>query len=72
MGSDIAEAAMFRILKKSGAERVSSESAIELRDILEEIAAKISKNAVDMASHAKRKTVKADDVKLAARMYSQS
>jgi len=72
VGSDIAQSAMYRILKKSGAERISEESAIELRDVLEEIASKISKNAVDMASHAKRKTVKADDVKLAARMYTQS
>ena len=54
---------MYRILKKSGAERVSDESADELRRIIEEIAEDIAKNAVDMASHAGRKTIKAEDVK---------
>ncbi len=58
---------MYRILKKSGAERVSDESANELRRIVEDIATEIAKNAVDMSKHAKRKTVKAEDVKLASK-----
>jgi histone H3/H4 len=60
---------MYRILKKSGAERVSDESADELRQILEELAEDIAKSAVDMASHAGRKTVKAEDVKLASKPF---
>ncbi len=60
---------MYRILKKSGAERVSDESADELRRILEELAEDIGKSAVDMASHAGRKTVKAEDVKLASKPF---
>ena len=62
---------MYRILKKSGAERVSDESAIELRRVVEEIAEAIAKNAVDMSSHAGRKTVKAEDVKLASKPFNK-
>ena len=63
--------AMYRILKKAGAERVSDESADELRRTIESIAEDIAKNAVDMASHAGRKTVKGEDVKLASKPFSK-
>ena len=65
--SDLGVSAMYRILKKAGAERVSDESADELRRILEDIAIEIAKNAVEMSKHAGRKTVKAEDVKLASK-----
>ncbi len=67
--SELGLSAMYRILKKSGAERVSDESADELRRIVEDIATEIAKNAVDMSKHAKRKTVKAEDVKLASKPF---
>ncbi len=69
--SELGLSAMYRILKKSGAERVSDESADELRRIIEDIATEIAKNAVDMAKHAKRKTVKAEDVKLASKSLTK-
>ena len=69
--SELGLSAMYRILKKSGAERVSDESADELRRIIEEIAAVIAANAVDMASHAGRKTVKAEDVKLGSKPFTK-
>ena len=65
--SDLGVSAMYRILKKAGADRVSDESAEELRRVLEKIAVEIAKNAVDMSKHAGRKTVKAEDVKLASK-----
>lgn len=58
--------AMYRILKKSGASRVSSGAAEELRRITEEAAMAAAGEAVRMAAHAKRKTVMAEDVKAAA------
>ena len=69
--SEFGLSAMYRILKKSGAERVSDESADELRRILEEIGVVIAKNAVDMSGHAGRKTVKAEDVRLAAKQFAK-
>jgi len=62
---------MYRILKKSGAQRVSDESAIELRRVVEEIAEAIAKNAVEDANHAGRKTVKAEDVTLASKQFNK-
>ena len=69
--SELGLSAMYRILKKSGAERVSDESANELRRVIEEIAEAIAKNAVDMSNHAGRKTVKAEDIKLASKQFSK-
>ena len=69
--SELGLSAMYRILKKSGAQRVSDESAVELRRVIEEIAEAIAKNAVDMSSHAGRKTVKAEDVKLASKPFNK-
>ncbi|MFB5610852.1 MAG: histone family protein [Nitrosopumilaceae archaeon] len=69
--SELGLSAMYRILKKSGAERVSEESAGELRRIVEELALAIAKSAVEMSGHAGRKTVKADDVKLASKPFTK-
>ena len=69
--SELGLSAMYRILKKSGAQRVSDESATELRRVIEEIAEAIAKNAVEMSSHAGRKTVKAEDVKLASKQLNK-
>ena len=69
--SELGSSAMYRILKKSGAERISDESVDELRRIIEEIAIEISKGAVDMAKHAGRKTIKSEDVKLASKPFSK-
>ena len=69
--SELGLSAMYRILKKSGAERVSDESANELRRVIEELAEAIAKNAVEDANHAGRKTVKAEDVKLASKQFNK-
>jgi histone H3/H4 len=60
-------AAMYRFIKKSGAERVSDEAANELRKILEEVAAKVASQALDLSIHAGRKTIKSEDIRLAAK-----
>ena len=69
--SELGSSAMYRILKKSGAERISDESVDELRRIIEDIAVEIAKSAVDMTKHAGRKTVKSEDVKLASKGFSK-
>ncbi len=57
-------AAMERILKK-GAEniRVSEPAKEEIRRVLEEEGIRIAKAAAEVAVHAGRKTIKAEDVK---------
>lgn len=60
-------AAVYRIIKKSGAERVSDEAAEELRRAIEEIAGQIARQAIELSEHAGRHTVKGVDIKLAAK-----
>ena len=60
-------AAMEKILKKVGAERVADNAKIAMRDVLEEIAEEISSQATKLAIHAGRKTVKSGDIRLAAK-----
>jgi histone H3/H4 len=66
-GSEFGLAGMQRIIRKSGAERVSEEAANELRTVLEQIAEKIAKSAVELSLHAGRKTIKPEDIRLATR-----
>ena len=58
-------AAMEKVLKQAGADRVSDKAKIALKDIIEEQAEQIAAQAVKLAIHAGRKTVKAVDIKLA-------
>ncbi len=60
-------AAMEKILKQAGAERVSDKAKVALKATIEEIADQIAAKAVNLAKHAGRVTVKASDVKLAAK-----
>ena len=63
---DLQLAPMQRLIKKAGASRVSESAAIELREVLEEVGLKITKEAWDFAQHANRKTVKDVDIRIAA------
>ncbi|MBL7055498.1 histone family protein [Candidatus Woesearchaeota archaeon] len=60
-------AAMEKIMKQSGADRVSDKAKVALKNVVEEIAEEIAGKAIQLASHAGRKTVKARDIKLAAK-----
>ena len=64
---EIAVAPMHRICKKAGADRVSEAAAEELAKVLDDVGVKIAKEAIDYAMHAGRKTVKAEDIEIAAR-----
>lgn len=70
--SELGLSAMYRILKKAGASRVSDESANELRRVIEDVAESVARDAVGMASHAGRKTVKGEDVKMASKSLGRS
>ena len=69
--SELGLSAMNRILKKAGAERVTQESANELRRIVEDIANELAKNSIEMAKHAGRSTIRAEDVKLGSKSFSK-
>ena len=56
--SEIPKAPIARIIKEAGAER-------ELAAYVEEVARNVAKEATQVAKIAKRKTIKADDIKLA-------
>ena len=64
---ELAVAPMHRICKKAGASRVSEAAAKALAKELEEVGIKIAKESIDYAMHAGRKTVKAEDIEIAAR-----
>ena len=57
---------MGRVIKKAGASRASIEGKESLREALEAYASKLASRAVVLADHAGRKTVKAEDITLAA------
>jgi histone H3/H4 len=59
--------AMEKIMKKAGAHRVSDPAKEALRDVLEEIGGKISKEADNISKQARRSTIKADDIKKASK-----
>ena len=64
---ELSVAPMHRICKKAGANRVSEAAAKALAKELEGIGIKIAKEAIDYAMHAGRKTVKSEDIEIAAK-----
>ena len=54
-----------RILRNAGAERVSKDAVEELRNALEDLGEEISRDAIKMADHAERNTVKKEDIDMA-------
>jgi histone H3/H4 len=58
-------ATMEKIIKKGGAERVSEDAKVALAEVLEEIAVQITLRAAALAKHAKRKTIKQEDIEIA-------
>lgn len=59
-----------RIISKAGASRATKDAKVELSKRLTEIGEDISSEAVAIARHAGRKTVKASDIELALKLRS--
>ena len=60
-------AAMEKILKDAGAGRVSDKAKQVLKEVLEEYAKQLATKSITYAEHANRRTIKAEDIKLASK-----
>jgi histone H3/H4 len=65
--SEFSCSSLDRIMRKAGAMRTSASGIEQLAEELEEYGLIVSQEAVALARHAGRKTVKKEDVRLAAR-----
>lgn len=63
----LSAAAMEKLLKKAGADRVSNSAKGKMVEVLEDYAHHLGEKAVRLAKHAGRKTIKATDVAEARR-----
>ncbi len=54
-----------RIIRKAGADRVSEGAGLELARVLEDYGIDVSREAITLAKHAGRTTVKDEDIRLA-------
>ncbi|MEA1993047.1 MAG: histone [Euryarchaeota archaeon] len=57
---------MDRLIRKVGAERVGRDASTALSRVIEKKADNIARKAIALADHANRKTVRKEDIKLAA------
>jgi histone H3/H4 len=59
-------APVVRLMKQSGADRISSDAGAALIELMEKYAESLTREAAKLASHAGRKTVTAYDIRMAA------
>jgi DNA-binding protein len=67
MVKDFPLSPLERVMRKAGAERVSASALDEMRNIMLEMAEKVSVSAIAASRHAKRNTVKREDIALVTR-----
>ncbi len=59
-------ASIERIVRKAGVERISKEALQEMKKLIEEIALQLAQESAVLAKHAGRKTIRVEDIRLAA------
>ena len=63
--SELPNAPVARLMKSVGANRISGDAVALMNEAMEDYAISLTAKANDYAHHAGRKTIKADDIKLA-------
>ncbi|MFW9994962.1 MAG: histone [Candidatus Odinarchaeota archaeon] len=66
MAGNFANARVEKLIRSAGAQRVSADAVDRMNEILTDYGTTIAKYAVEIARHSGRKTVKENDIKLAA------
>jgi histone H3/H4 len=67
--NEIPIAPIDRLIRKSGAERVSEEASEAMANLISDFVEDVSNQALKLAKHAGRKTITAVDVQLAAKEF---
>jgi len=67
MVKDFPSTPLERVMRKAGAPRVSTSAVKEMMNILLEMTDKIASDAISAAKHARRVTVKREDILLVTR-----
>ena len=66
MAGNFANARVEKLVRDAGAQRVSADAVERMNEVVSEYGMKIARYAVEIARHSGRKTVKENDIKLAA------
>jgi len=66
MAGNFANARVEKLIRQAGAQRVSADAVDKMNEILTDWGKNIAEYAVEIARHSGRKTVKENDIKLAA------
>jgi DNA-binding protein len=67
--TELSQAAVERIIKKGGAERISADATETLAVLMEEYGIFLAKEAKKMSDHAGRKTLRGSDIQIAAEIF---
>lgn len=70
--TEISKAPIARLLSQAGGDRISAEAVDEMVKYTEDYVLKIGDEASKLCAHAGRKTIKADDIKLAVERLCQA
>ncbi len=67
--TELSRAAIERIIKKAGADRISTDATETLAVLMEEYGVFLAKEAKKMSDHAGRKTLRGSDIQIAAEIF---
>lgn len=67
--NDLPLAPIDRLIRKSGADRVSEDASVAMSEIISDFVEDLSTHAFKLAKHAGRKTITAEDIQLAAKEF---